>query len=310
MSSPRSDATVAGWVDELVGAGVLIPTGAMGVWAHGDVFARVLRGVEDLLASVLRSPDVEVRRFPPVHEATLLDRSGYLQSFPHLAGVISTFAGGEDRHRALLSALERGTGYESVFGSSSMVLCSSACHPLYPTLTGRLPGGGRRFDVHGQVFRNEPSDDPSRMVAFHQYELVYVGEPEGAERHAEQHLSLALDVLDQLGLAVSVLPATDPFFGRPGRLLASGQLGAGAKIEVCGQTGPGAPVTALASVNRHHDHFAAAFSITTAAGDPAHSTCVGFGMERIALALLWRHGLDCSAWPVPVRAHLWSGPTP
>ena len=297
--------TAAEWVDVLVGAGVLVPTGSAGLWGYGEVFARLIRGLGDLFASVLRTSEVEVRRFPPVQEVTVLDRSGYLRSFPHLAGVVSTFSGDGRAHRDLLDALERGDDYGGAFRLSPMALCSSACHPLYPTLRGRLPKGGRWFDVHGQVFRNEPSDDPARMVAFHQYELVYVGEPEGADRHAEMQLALALDLLGGLGLSVSAQPATDPFFGRTGRVLASGQLDSDAKAEVCGPTGPRSPATALASVNRHRDHFGTAFSIVTAAGDPAHSACIGFGVERIGLALLWRYGLDCSGWPASVQQRLW-----
>ena len=37
-------------------------------------------------------------------------------------------------------------------------------------------------------------------------------------------------------------------------------------------------------------------------GEVAHSACVGFGMERIALALFRTHGLDPATWPVSVRA--------
>ena len=33
----------------------------------------------------------------------------------------------------------------------------------------------------------------------------------------------------------------------------------------------------------------------------AHSACVGFGLERVALALFKTHGLKLSAWPREVR---------
>jgi hypothetical protein len=36
----------------------------------------------------------------------------------------------------------------------------------------------------------------------------------------------------------------------------------------------------------------------------AHSACVGFGLERCALALLKVHGLHTSSWPVSVRSAL------
>ena len=42
----------------------------------------------------------------------------------------------------------------------------------------------------------------------------------------------------------------------------------------------------------------------TADGDVAHSACVGFGMERIALAMLRTHGMDPSRWPSAVKARM------
>ncbi len=61
----------------------------------------------------------------------------------------------------------------------------------------------------------------------------------------------------------------------------------------------------MSSSNYHLDHFGAGFSITTAEGETAHSACVGFGVERIALALLYRHGLEPERWPVELREGLW-----
>jgi hypothetical protein len=44
-----------------------------------------------------------------------------------------------------------------------------------------------------------------------------------------------------------------------------------------------------------------AFDIHSSDGAVAHSACVGFGLERIALALFHRHGLELSGWPREVR---------
>lgn len=41
--------------------------------------------------------------------------------------------------------------------------------------------------------------------------------------------------------------------------------------------------------------------VSTSKGEVAHSACVGFGLERIELALLRSHGLDPEPWPVDVR---------
>ena len=62
--------------------------------------------------------------------------------------------------------------------------------------------------------------------------------------------------------------------------------------------------TAITSSNYHLDHFGVAFDIRTADGEVAHSSCVGFGLERIAFALFKTHGMDPDRWPTEVRGVL------
>jgi seryl-tRNA synthetase len=59
--------------------------------------------------------------------------------------------------------------------------------------------------------------------------------------------------------------------------------------------------TACVSFNYHRDLFGRAWNIVTSAGDIAHTACVGFGVERITLALLKHHGFDIAGWPKSVR---------
>jgi seryl-tRNA synthetase len=62
--------------------------------------------------------------------------------------------------------------------------------------------------------------------------------------------------------------------------------------------------TAVASFNLHRDHFGTTFGILLADGTLAHTACVGFGHERIVLALLTTHGFDPATWPAEVRRAL------
>ena len=59
------------------------------------------------------------------------------------------------------------------------------------------------------------------------------------------------------------------------------------------------------SFNYHQEHFAATFGIQTAEGETAQTACLGFGMERIVLALFKTHGLSSAEWPAAVREKLW-----
>jgi seryl-tRNA synthetase len=137
------------------------------------------------------------------------------------------------------------------------------------------------------------------------HEFVYVGEPEGAVAHRDMWLERSADLLSSLGLPVETVVANDPFFGRAGRMLASTQRSEALKFEVVCPIQAGAPPTAVASSNYHVDHFGAAFAIESADGEVAHSACVGFGSERVTLALLATHGLDPARWSERVRSLLW-----
>jgi len=44
--------------------------------------------------------------------------------------------------------------------------------------------------------------------------------------------------------------------------------------------------------------------IHQSSGATAHTACVGFGLERIALALLRTHGVQVRSWPAIVRSAL------
>jgi seryl-tRNA synthetase len=63
-------------------------------------------------------------------------------------------------------------------------------------------------------------------------------------------------------------------------------------------------LTAIASFNYHQDHYGKIYDIEYQ-GDAAHSGCMGFGMERVVLALLAKHGMNPETWPKSVRGVLW-----
>jgi hypothetical protein len=64
-------------------------------------------------------------------------------------------------------------------------------------------------------------------------------------------------------------------------------------------------VQAIASANYHKDHFGETFEFTCD-GAVGQTACMAFGMERIALALINRHGPRLAEWPVDVLALLGS----
>jgi seryl-tRNA synthetase len=115
----------------------------------------------------------------------------------------------------------------------------------------------------------------------------------------------SLELLRSVGLEATTDVASDPFFGRAGRMLARSQRSQELKFEVVVPIAGPEP-TAVASFNYHQDHFSSVYGIEMdSGGDPtAHTACLGFGLERITLALVKRHGLDQERWPATVREEL------
>lgn len=289
---------------ELIDAGVLVATSVDGLYQRSAVFESIVRGLERRVSDAGGGRYEPLLYFPPVLPRDVFIRSDYLRSFPDLTGSVDTFVGDDRQHAALLNALETGADWTQYLTPAEVMLCSAACHPLYPSLTGTLPPGGRQMEVQGFCFRHEPSVDPARMQVFRQHEFVAVGEPDRCLAHRDGWLTRALGILGGLGLPVTKVVANDPFFGRAGRMLAANQRETTLKYEiVCPITSEEFP-TAIASGNYHIDHFGGPFAIRTANGETAHSACIGFGMERITLALLKTHGLDPKSWPSPVRMRL------
>jgi seryl-tRNA synthetase len=167
-----------------------------------------------------------------------------------------------------------------------------------------LPAEGRTIDLRSFVFRHEPSDDPARMQIFRQREYVRLGTPEQALAHRDYWLQRGQEMLRAVGLDATAVVANDPFFGRGGRVMAATQREQTLKYELVVPVASTEKLTAVVSCNYHLDHFGHAFDIRTQDGQNAHTACIGFGLERIALALFKKHGFEPASWPTDVRGVL------
>jgi seryl-tRNA synthetase len=297
---------VAAFLDDLVGHGLLVRGGAPGVLGRGAVFEDVRRRVDDAVTRAAASDRAEPMRFPPVLPRRYVEETGYLHSFPHLLGTVFAFDGGDAQGVEMAELADRGEDWTALQGPSDLVLTPAVCYPVYPAVAARgpLPAHGVTIDPGGSyAFRHEPSADPTRLRMFHMRELVRIGDPDEVAAWRESWCDRAVGLLDRFGLEPRLEVAADPFFGRAGRMLARAQREQELKLEVLVDIAGPRP-TAVASLNLHRDHFAGAHGIRLADGVTAHTACVGFGHERIVLALLRRHGLDPRGWPAGPRRAL------
>jgi len=276
---------------------MLTDSGIEGVYHRSFPFERLARAVGAYVSAAGRGEAARQLHLGPVQARTTLEHSGYVTSFPNLIGVVSSFSGTEADVPAFLEEVAEGAEWIDRMAPTDVAMCSAGCHPLYPLVAATtLPPDGEHFEVETWCFRHEPSPDPARMQTFRQHEFVYLGSADGALEHRDRWLERGRGLLFDLGLDVSIVVANDPFFGRAGRLLAASQRTKELKYEIVAPISSATP-GAIASSNYHEDHFGHAFDIRAADGSTAHTACIGFGLERIALAVLLQHGLNAAAWP-------------
>jgi seryl-tRNA synthetase len=303
MSVSQPIRTEAEFREDLVRHGHLIPSGEPGLVGRGAVFEDVLDRFDDLVTRVAAEDGPERLRFPPMVPKRVLEDVGYLKSFPNLAGAVFGFYGDDLEAGELLERAGAHGDWSDLLRQTEVVLLPAACYPAYPAIArrGRLPEPGVTLDLGGTyVYRNEPSDDPARLQMFHQREMVRAGSAEQVLDWREQWMDRARAIYDSLGVEAEIDLASDPFFGRGGRMLARNQRELQLKFEVI------APVaatggTAITSFNYHQEHFSSAFGIEQSDGRAAHTACLGFGLERVTLALFARHGMDPAEWPQGTR---------
>jgi len=285
------------FLDRLFDAGLLVRTGVDGLYGRSGAFESVVDALDRLISRLGGEDGAEVMRFPP----------GMSRPASHLAGTVHSFCGNEADHARLLACVEAGTDWTEKQAATDIVLTPAACYPLYPTAAARgpLPGGGLLFDLQSYCFRHEPSLEPTRMQMFRMREYVRMGSPEEVLAFRELWLDRGTTIMAGLGLPLAVDLANDPFFGRAGKMLANNQRAQGLKFELNVPVNSVDKPTACLSFNYHQDHFGSTWELRQADGAVAHTACVGFGLERITLALLRHHGLDLAQWPADVRSTLW-----
>ncbi len=290
---------------ESLAATLFRPMGSDGVYARTALYEDVVERLGGFI-SRQRDPRAEILRFPPVMSRHQLEKSGYLKSFPNLLGCVCALHGSEAAIRAAADSHDTGGDWTKSLAAADLVLSPAACYPVYPLAAsrGRLPGGGLLFDVAADCFRREPSRSLDRLQSFRMREFVRIGTPQEVVAFREQWLARAQRLVGELALPGTLDVANDPFFGKVGQIMAVSQRQQALKFELSIPFHAAAKPTACMSFNCHLEHFGAVWGIHDSAGEVAHTGCVAFGMDRLAVALFSNHGLDVLRWPDSVRQAL------
>jgi seryl-tRNA synthetase len=255
----------------------------------GDLLA-LYRKLDALFVRGTAERCVIEHHFPTLIPLRELHRIHYLQAFPHHATFAVTLQS-EDENLAAFSA-------------RNAVPCEGAVELTHtkPVMDILTPAACYHFYIHYQswrlheplllttcctCYRHERQYRPlQRQWSFNMREMVCLGSESEVEAFLVRQQAQVTALSAALGVEARWQVATDPFFRaerQPGYLA---QKVFPVKQELVLEDG-----LAIASVNRHHDHFGRAFDIQRA-DCAASSGCVAFGLERWLYALVRRYGAD------------------
>lgn len=317
----RSDARTEvadGTFDRLIAQGSAFPVGE-GQIALGEPLLALM----DALDHVVR--DIAVGefgggefRYPTLIPVQALSRCGYFTSFPQYVMVTSRLRGDVDNYREFVNE----ASVSQDIGSQILSRCAPVDYCLPPTMcyhtfnqyTGHtFPDRLSVVTARGKSFRHEARYHRTlaRLWDFTIREIVFIGPRDVVLSARERFLNRALEFMNTLGLSGRCEVATDPFFANAdSSTQVTSQRLLELKYEIQLDIGSDDSI-AIASFNFHERFFGESFGITLPDGSTTFSGCIGFGLERLAFALVCQHGVDPAGWPQSVRQALrWSQDQP
>lgn len=236
-------------------------------------------------------------RFPDYMPITMMQRVGYLASFPHLATFVAPLSRESLGSLRPFAAVDRPAGSPPVAAAAleppACMLAPAACFHAYGSLQDENLAASRILTMRGTCYRRELEYAPlQRQHAFAMRELVCIGSAGEVEAFVQRTAQRIRSLLAALGWSTDWASATDAFFDPHTDPKYLAQRLAALKTEVRYQG------LALCSLNLHGTFFGEAFAIRRE-GRTAHSACIAFGLERWLYAFASAFGPDVAGWPAP-----------
>jgi seryl-tRNA synthetase len=291
---------------------------ALGLNVYAPEFARLVRFLD---AALVRRYAAEFHpreeSYPNVIPLASLWQANHLNGFPehlHLLTHLETDVVALDAFVAHARKARVAEVAPGDFGLAAARLAAnpSTCYHCYALRANTDIGDDLAVTAVTKCHRFEAINhrEAGRLLEFTMREVIFLGSPDFVRSTRERSLRVVEDTMRQWQICGALVTANDPFFSSDFTNKASQQQRLAMKYEYRALLPPHNPISVLSS-NLHGPTFSKAFSITQR-GHPINTGCIGFGIERLALAILAQHGADDAGWPQALRVEYadWRGTDP
>ncbi|WP_435244768.1 hypothetical protein [Streptomyces sioyaensis] len=245
-------------------------------------------------------------RYPTLLPFEVIERAGYLSSFPQYLMFVTRLHSDLDVYADFQETVSEGDADPAALlrncGQVDYCLPPTMCFHTYHQLRGQAVSDGV-VTARGKSFRFESrySRSLERLWDFTIREIVFVGSRDFVLGRREDFMNRVFALVEELELAGHSEPASDLFFRQEDT---AEQIATQRLMELKYELR--LPVAAdrtisVGSFNFHERFFTDSFGISHTDDIPAYTGCAGIGLERITYAFLCRHGLDPEQWPAAAR---------
>jgi len=273
----------------------------------GDV-AQVFRGIDDLFRGWAETQAADEEFFPVSVRTESLAKAGYFNSFSQHAYFVSPLTLSVEAIESAQSGeifdAEADASVKQHLQTPEWVLSPTVCHHCFESRSGRTESSQQTVTALNQCSRYEVHDTGGlqRLRHYWMREIIYFRpNAKDVQSALDDILKVTTDYLRKWGISFRVSSASDPFFldsGSSKRLFQTSFL---LKREL--QLPVEGKHIACASFNNHQESLTGAFEISAEEGSVA-SGCVGWGYDRLILALFSQLGPNVDQWPEAVRSDL------
>lgn len=270
--------------------------------------ARLLRTIEGkVLAEVAPEFNAEQEFYPSTILCKTLDRINHFTSFPehvdfvaHLREDVDVLGGFARKCRESGWKPEH---HDGAMSPADFAICPSCCYHCYESMENwslEKPGRATTMVVNCHRYEAGNLTTMSRLRAFHQRDVVWVGHPEFVRQSRARADQLLIQWAKDWEVDCTFENANDMFFTDDYAVKASFQRQQEAKRELRLRIPFEKRNISCSSSNFHAATFGRAFNIQCD-GRLATSGCMGWGYERWVYAVCSQFGLDESRWPAAIR---------
>jgi hypothetical protein len=293
---------------QMIDAGLVFEAGE-GQIGVGELFLSVMNYFDDMLRTIaVKEFGAREYQYPTLIPTTVMTQCDYFKSFPHYLMFVTRLHSDIDTYAAFL---EQARGSDDV-RTFALNYCNNADYCLPPTMCfhtyhqyeGReLPDEmGTVITSKGKSFRFESRYRKTleRLWDFTIREMVFLGPRDFVLDCRSRFMEHVLTLAEKLELVGYCEVANDPFFCNMDaaekvwsqRLL---ELKYELRLNVTRDR-----TIAVGSFNFHERFFGENFSIGAGKIGNAYTSCIGFGLERLAYAFFCQYGIEKSKWPPEV----------